>query len=566
MKRFFFFLVFSGWMLQVMSQVSVNNNGDSPDASAMFDVQSTNKGFLPPRMTTAQRTAIQNPATGLTIFNTDLNCLEFYQAGGSGWFCPCQSNFKLGCFSEMISGTYMAGSTLNSTNTVAMSVMVYSPGGYHIRSTMVNGCSFSASGVFTTTGYQTVILQGIGTPVAGGTYSYLLLLSNTETSCSFTITFQFQLGNGTTLADFPFTTYWMDGKTQLLYKSDELQVLGGNTATITQIGFDVVGPISSQVMNGFQISMKNTTSQTVTGTWETGLTTVYSGTYTVSGTGWQMITLQTPFSWNGSNLLIQLCFDNNFYSSNTFVNATEIDNLAQSAQEDLSTASGCDLPWAIIYSFRPNLKMTLISPPSSNTCGQLVIDHIAGSVAPVNKTVTYSTITSIPGEPSKCWITKNLGATQQATAVNDATEASAGWYWQFNRKQGFKHDGSTRTPNSVWIIQSIQNMNWLAFNDPCVIELGTPWRLPTSTEWENVDNTGGWNDWNGPWNSDLKLHTAGRLFQVDGSLDWRGMYGAFWSSTQANVNASYGLTFGISHSGQTSYFKADAFSVRCLRN
>ena len=61
---------------------------------------------------------------------------------------------------------------------------------------------------------------------------------------------------------------------------------------------------------------------------------------------------------------------------------------------------------------------------------------MAGTVAPVDKTVTYGTVTNIPGETSKCWITSNLGADHQATAVNDATEASAGWYWQFNRHTG----------------------------------------------------------------------------------------------------------------------------------
>ena len=86
-------------------------------------------------------------------------------------------------------------------------------------------------------------------------------------------------------------------------------------------------------------------------------------------------------------------------------------------------------------------------------CGDpLTINHlVSGGVAPVDKTVTYGTVTNIPGETSKCWITSNLGADHQATAVNDATEASAGWYWQFNRKQGYKHDGTTRTPNTTWI-------------------------------------------------------------------------------------------------------------------
>ena len=44
-------------------------------------------------------------------------------------------------------------------------------------------------------------------------------------------------------------------------------------------------------------------------------------------------------------------------------------------------------------------------------CGSnITISHVAGAVAPVTKTTTYGTVTNIPGEPTKCWITSNLGA------------------------------------------------------------------------------------------------------------------------------------------------------------
>ncbi|MEY3368596.1 MAG: hypothetical protein RI973_1751, partial [Bacteroidota bacterium] len=46
------------------------------EPSAILEVQSTDKGFLLPRMTQAQRDAIQSPATGLWIFNTTSVCLE----------------------------------------------------------------------------------------------------------------------------------------------------------------------------------------------------------------------------------------------------------------------------------------------------------------------------------------------------------------------------------------------------------------------------------------------------------------------------------------------------------
>jgi len=199
-------------------------------------------------------------------------------------------------------------------------------------------------------------------------------------------------------------------------------------------------------------------------------------------------------------------------------------------------------------------------------CGYTITkSHVAGDVAPVNKATTYGTVAGITGEPFKCWITSNLGADQQATAVDDASEASAGWYWQFNRKQGYKHDGATLTP--AWTITVIsENSDWLAENDPCTIELGSGWRIPTYTEWYNVDNAGSWVNWNGPWDSDLKLHAAGWLESSDGSLYLRGSDGVYWSSTQ--LDNSYGryLYFNSSNCDMIHNNKAIGFSLRCLRD
>jgi len=50
--------------------------GGTPDTSAVLDLQSTQKGFLPPRMSTAQRNAIALPATGLIVYNTEAQELQ----------------------------------------------------------------------------------------------------------------------------------------------------------------------------------------------------------------------------------------------------------------------------------------------------------------------------------------------------------------------------------------------------------------------------------------------------------------------------------------------------------
>ena len=201
-------------------------------------------------------------------------------------------------------------------------------------------------------------------------------------------------------------------------------------------------------------------------------------------------------------------------------------------------------------------------------CGvsTITINHVAGAVAPVTKTTTYGTVTNIPGEPTKCWITSNLGSDHQATAKDDATEASAGWYWQFNRKKGYKNDGSTVTPS--WTITSIsESSDWITANDPCNIELGTTWRIPTYTEWYNVDNIGVWNNWNGPWGSGLKLHAAGYLDTSDGSLSFRSSDGYYWSRTMNDATYGRYLYFYSLDSGMYGDLdKAYGCSVRCVRD
>ena len=64
--------------------VAINNTGSAPDASAILDLQSTNKGILAPRMTEAQKNGVVNPATGLLIFQTDASA-GFYYYSGAAW-------------------------------------------------------------------------------------------------------------------------------------------------------------------------------------------------------------------------------------------------------------------------------------------------------------------------------------------------------------------------------------------------------------------------------------------------------------------------------------------------
>lgn len=67
-------------------QLIIGGNQLTPEASAWLDVKGTSgvyKGFLTPRMTTAQRNGIASPANGLEIYNTETNTKDIYN--GTAW-------------------------------------------------------------------------------------------------------------------------------------------------------------------------------------------------------------------------------------------------------------------------------------------------------------------------------------------------------------------------------------------------------------------------------------------------------------------------------------------------
>ena len=76
-------LLFTSVTMVFAQQVGIGT--ENPHASAILELESEDKGFLPPRMTEAQRDDITNPSEGLIIYNTNEECLEFFD--GTCWIC-----------------------------------------------------------------------------------------------------------------------------------------------------------------------------------------------------------------------------------------------------------------------------------------------------------------------------------------------------------------------------------------------------------------------------------------------------------------------------------------------
>ncbi len=174
------------------------------------------------------------------------------------------------------------------------------------------------------------------------------------------------IGTDTLKAAYPFTTFWMDAKTQMLYTAQELLDNGALTSggNIISLSFNVAS-YSTQVINDMKISLQNYANNYLSDFETNGWTTVFQSNYVVQGTGWQKINLQIPFYWDGgSNLLIEICFNNSSYTTNSMVYATNAANCLIHKYQDLPTSGGCDFSTGSLYSPRPNIGFNIDYPNS----------------------------------------------------------------------------------------------------------------------------------------------------------------------------------------------------------
>jgi len=67
------------------AQVAINTTGDNPDPSAILDLQSTTKGFLVPRVTSAERNLIGTTQSGLLVYDLTTESFWYYDNTQAGW-------------------------------------------------------------------------------------------------------------------------------------------------------------------------------------------------------------------------------------------------------------------------------------------------------------------------------------------------------------------------------------------------------------------------------------------------------------------------------------------------
>ena len=178
-KIFLLFFITLSFFSSFAQNVAINADGSLPNSSAILDVSSTTKGFLPPRMTLSQRNLINQPATGIIIYQTD-NVTGLYCNMGTaavpdwqliGPLAPLTYGYFSGSGSSgnntlnVFQNYYLM--TTNSANGIFLSggsVRVLETGLYRIDFQAVTRCSVSNSTVDVN-----VAVNGVNTPQPNST-------------------------------------------------------------------------------------------------------------------------------------------------------------------------------------------------------------------------------------------------------------------------------------------------------------------------------------------------------------------------------------------------------------
>lgn len=180
------------------------------------------------------------------------------------------------------------------------------------------------------------------------------------------------LGSGTTsggsTSPGPINEYYRSSHCQILYTASEISAAGGVSSLMSQFGFNISsGGGVTYALPNFTIKMKNTPAPDASVYDGVGLTTVYNtASYSPTPGGFQLLTLSTPFFWNGvDNILVDVCFDqvNPTYSSSGIVMLYAVNVNNSFIYVRMDTSPQCGVACTNILSTKPQAQMVFLPPP-----------------------------------------------------------------------------------------------------------------------------------------------------------------------------------------------------------
>ncbi|MCT4664593.1 MAG: hypothetical protein N4A45_05105 [Flavobacteriales bacterium] len=199
-KWLYLITVISTLTISTRSYSQIGIGTTNPHPSAILELESTSKGFLPPRLTETQKSNMVNPASGLMIYNLDKKCIDVNQGTPTtpDWNCygftPNITVFN-GCNSNGIAGNYVLNQALTASHYYSINIQnagTTSSGALNFATSDLslsgNNGGITVASVSPTSanipagGNQVVTYQLTGTPTQLGNFT--TSWSNSGLSCS----------------------------------------------------------------------------------------------------------------------------------------------------------------------------------------------------------------------------------------------------------------------------------------------------------------------------------------------------------------------------------------------
>ena len=564
--------------------VAINSDGSAPNNSTILDVSSTTKGFLPPRMTNAQKLAITSPATGLIVWCSNCGISgELQIFNGTTWVNT------IGGVAAGVSpgaptiGTATAG---NAQATVAFTAPA-SNGGSAITSYTATSSPGGLTGTLSQAGSGTITVTGL---TNGTAYTFTV----TATTVSGT--------SSPSAASNSVTPYTVPGAPTIgTATATDGQATVTFTAPASNGGSAITSYTATSSPGGFTGTLSQAGSGAIT---ITGLTNGTAYTFTVkattaSGTGSASASSNsvTPYTVPGAPT-IGTATAGNTQASVTFTAPASNGGSAITSYTATSAPGGFTgtLSQAgsgtITITGLTNGTAYTFTVKANNAAGAGTASAASNSVIPVAPLTdgsgnTYGTVKI----GTQTWMTKNLNTTKynDGTAIPNINDM---YTWTKATTSAWCDYNNTATNSTTYG----KLYNWFVVDNNAATKTAsnggknvcpTGWHVPSDADWTTLTNlygselaAGGYlketgtTHWTTPNTGALNSTGFSALPGGDlwpfygGSFQNIGLFGVWWSSSASNALEAiqrYIQYQDISCvSGITS--KQYGCSVRCLKD
>ena len=254
-----------------------------------------------------------------------------------------------------------------------------------------------------------------------------------------------------------FANWYWGSKYQFIILASELTSAGMSAGNINSIAFNVLNVNSCPALSNYSVSVGTTTASSVSAYFTAGLTSVFSVASYQPINGWNTITFQNAYNWDGtSNIVVQICSNNSSYVSNGNASiALTSTTYNSSVERHADMANVCSQTTGTVYSKRPvvRLKHGSVSSfhyyyidsviPSNASVYKCNVSNMCGSALSTGAQLTVNTSPSVVPIIAAASICENSSYTYSTSATGTAP-ISYQWY-----RGGSTISGSTSISHSI---------------------------------------------------------------------------------------------------------------------